>query len=75
MEQHPGGKKILLKNCGKDASDAFWSYHSEKVMEKHGKPLKIGQGAFIAFFQHLCDFMRRGLTILSTITVKEGSKL
>ena len=44
--QHPGGKKILLKNCGKDASDAFWSYHSEKVMEKPAKPLLIGQGEY-----------------------------
>ncbi|KDN35580.1 putative cytochrome b5 [Tilletiaria anomala UBC 951] len=43
LDDHPGGKKILLRNCGKDATDAFWSYHSEKVMEKQGKPLKIGQ--------------------------------
>ncbi|KAH9233368.1 hypothetical protein K456DRAFT_1798675, partial [Colletotrichum gloeosporioides 23] len=24
---HPGGKAILLKNAGKDASDAFDSFH------------------------------------------------
>ena len=22
--EHPGGKKILLKACGKDSSEAFW---------------------------------------------------
>ncbi|PWN47427.1 putative cytochrome b5 [Violaceomyces palustris] len=43
LDDHPGGKKILLRNCGKDASEAFWSYHSEKVLTQHGKPLEIGQ--------------------------------
>ena len=42
-EQHPGGKKILLKNCGKDATEAFWTYHGEKVLEKVGKEYEIGE--------------------------------
>ena len=41
--QHPGGKKILLKNCGKDATEAFETYHGEHVLDKHGKELEIGQ--------------------------------
>ncbi|KAN0061849.1 hypothetical protein ACQY0O_005842 [Thecaphora frezii] len=43
LEEHPGGKKILLKNCGKDASESFWTYHSEKVLEKVAKPLLVGE--------------------------------
>lgn len=46
FEQHPGGKKILLKNCGKDASEAFWTYHSEKVLKKTAAEYKIGEGGF-----------------------------
>lgn len=41
-KQHPGGKKILLKNCGKDATEAFWTYHSEKILEKVAKEYEIG---------------------------------
>ncbi|PWN30690.1 putative cytochrome b5 [Jaminaea rosea] len=43
LEEHPGGKKILLKNCGKDASDAFWNYHSEKVLKNVAEEYKIGE--------------------------------
>ncbi|PWN35291.1 putative cytochrome b5 [Meira miltonrushii] len=43
LEDHPGGKKILLKNCGKDASEAFWTYHSEKVLQKTAAEYKIGE--------------------------------
>ncbi|SNX83136.1 probable cytochrome b5 [Melanopsichium pennsylvanicum] len=43
LDDHPGGKKILLKNCGKDASESFWTYHGEKVLEKVGKDLQIGE--------------------------------
>ncbi|EPQ31164.1 uncharacterized protein PFL1_01352 [Pseudozyma flocculosa PF-1] len=43
LDDHPGGKKILLKNCGKDASEAFWTYHSEKILEKVAKDMEIGE--------------------------------
>lgn len=42
-KQHPGGKKILLRNCGKDSSEAFWTYHSEKVLTKTAAKMKIGE--------------------------------
>ncbi|PWZ00508.1 putative cytochrome b5 [Testicularia cyperi] len=43
LDDHPGGKKILLKNCGKDATEAFHTYHSEKVLEKVAKEYEIGE--------------------------------
>jgi cytochrome b involved in lipid metabolism len=43
LEDHPGGSKILLKNCGKDSSDAFWNYHSEKVLKNVASEYKIGE--------------------------------
>ncbi|OAV90212.1 hypothetical protein PTTG_00701 [Puccinia triticina 1-1 BBBD Race 1] len=30
LEEHPGGKKVLLKNCGKDATELFHQYHTKK---------------------------------------------
>lgn len=43
LEDHPGGSKILLKNCGKDSTDAFWNYHSEKVLKNVAEEYKIGE--------------------------------
>lgn len=34
----------MLKNCGKDASEAFWNYHSEKVLKNVAAEYKIGEG-------------------------------
>jgi hypothetical protein len=42
LDEHPGGKKILQRVLGQDASKQFWKYHNEKVMAKWGTPLKIG---------------------------------
>jgi cytochrome b involved in lipid metabolism len=42
LEDHPGGARILLKNCGKDSSEAFWELHSTMVFEKQAKKLQIG---------------------------------
>ncbi|GAA5852663.1 hypothetical protein JCM8547_002581 [Rhodosporidiobolus lusitaniae] len=42
LEDHPGGKKVLLKACGKDSSKQFWQFHSKKVLEKTAKPFLIG---------------------------------
>ncbi|GAA96760.1 hypothetical protein E5Q_03431 [Mixia osmundae IAM 14324] len=43
LQSHPGGTKILLKNCGKDATEAFWKYHSKRVLEKTAAKMKIGE--------------------------------
>ncbi|CAD6886769.1 unnamed protein product [Tilletia controversa] len=43
LEDHPGGKKILVQNGGKDASEAFWTYHSEKVLKSVAAEYKIGE--------------------------------
>jgi predicted heme/steroid binding protein len=45
-DRKTGGKKILLNNAGKDATDQFWKYHSKKILQKDAAPLKIGQSMF-----------------------------
>ncbi|GAA5876357.1 hypothetical protein JCM1840_005999 [Sporobolomyces johnsonii] len=42
LEDHPGGKKVLLNSCGKDSSEKFWQFHSKKVLEKTAKPFLKG---------------------------------
>jgi len=43
QDEHPGGKKILTKVAGKDASKQFWKYHNEAILQKYGAPLQVGQ--------------------------------
>ncbi|KAK0544627.1 hypothetical protein OC846_005837 [Tilletia horrida] len=43
LEEHPGGKKILISNAGKDASEAFHTYHSEKILKSVAEEYKIGE--------------------------------
>ncbi|GAA5969725.1 hypothetical protein JCM11641_008019 [Rhodosporidiobolus odoratus] len=42
LDDHPGGRKVLLNQCGKDATEKFWQFHSKKVLEKTAKPYLIG---------------------------------
>ncbi|EFX04465.1 cytochrome b5 [Grosmannia clavigera kw1407] len=42
VEEHPGGEKILRRMAGRDASKAFWKYHSAKVLDKYSERLKVG---------------------------------
>ncbi|KDE04486.1 hypothetical protein MVLG_05053 [Microbotryum lychnidis-dioicae p1A1 Lamole] len=42
LEDHPGGKKILLNSCGKDSSDSFWKFHSKKILTKTAAKMLIG---------------------------------
>lgn len=37
-----GGKKILTRVGGKDASKQFWKYHNEGILKKYQKKLQIG---------------------------------
>ena len=38
---HPGGEMIILEAAGKDATDAFYSYHRQEILFKFDR-LKIG---------------------------------
>ncbi|GAM86297.1 hypothetical protein ANO11243_043090 [Dothideomycetidae sp. 11243] len=42
QDEHPGGKKILQRVAGKDASKQFWKYHNEGILKKYQKNLMIG---------------------------------
>ncbi|KAI9766586.1 MAG: hypothetical protein M1840_006397 [Geoglossum simile] len=42
QDEHPGGKKILSRVAGKDASTQFWKYHSEGVLKKYKAKLQVG---------------------------------
>jgi hypothetical protein len=37
-----GGKKILQRVGGKDASKQFWKYHNEGILKKYQKQLQVG---------------------------------
>lgn len=41
-EFHPGGKYVLLKMAGQDASEVFNEYHDEAVLTKYHAKLAIG---------------------------------
>lgn len=40
---HAGGKKVLLAQAGKDASEKFWQFHSKLVLQETAKPYCIGR--------------------------------
>ncbi|KZF26768.1 putative acyl-CoA dehydrogenase [Xylona heveae TC161] len=42
QDEHPGGKKILQRVAGKDASKQFWKYHNEGILKKYQGQLQIG---------------------------------
>ncbi|KAI0832176.1 acyl-CoA dehydrogenase NM domain-like protein [Hypoxylon sp. FL0890] len=42
QDEHPGGKKILTRVAGKDASKQFWKYHNEGILKKYKGSLQIG---------------------------------
>jgi len=42
QDEHPGGKKILQRVAGKDASKQFWKYHNESILKKYQKQLQVG---------------------------------
>ncbi|KAI2603268.1 acyl-CoA dehydrogenase NM domain-like protein [Hypoxylon fragiforme] len=42
QDDHPGGKKILTRVAGKDASKQFWKYHNEGILKKYKPSLQVG---------------------------------
>ncbi|KAI9843968.1 MAG: hypothetical protein M1837_006009 [Sclerophora amabilis] len=42
QDEHPGGKKILQRVAGKDASKQFWKYHNESILKKYKPQLQLG---------------------------------
>ncbi|KAJ3131788.1 hypothetical protein HK101_004679, partial [Irineochytrium annulatum] len=45
LKEHPGGKKVLLKVAGQDASKQFDQFHNASVLEKYGPQLYKGDVA------------------------------
>ncbi|KAI9359391.1 acyl-CoA dehydrogenase/oxidase [Pilaira anomala] len=42
INEHPGGKKVLMKKAGKDASKEFKTFHNDAIMQRVGLPMQIG---------------------------------
>ncbi|KAI8924150.1 acyl-CoA dehydrogenase/oxidase [Entophlyctis helioformis] len=42
LGEHPGGKKVLLKVAGKDASKQFDQFHNQAIMDRYFDQLCIG---------------------------------
>ncbi|ORX59636.1 cytochrome b5-like Heme/Steroid binding domain-containing protein [Hesseltinella vesiculosa] len=42
LDDHPGGKKVLAKMAGKDATKKFQSFHNDAIMQRVGLPMQIG---------------------------------
>lgn len=40
---HAGGKKVLVAQAGKDATEKFWQFHSKLVLQETAKPYCIGR--------------------------------
>ena len=42
LNEHPGGKKILLQVAGSDATDYFNELHQPLILAEYGEKYKIG---------------------------------
>eukprot|EP01125_Pyxidicula_operculata_P020348 TRINITY_DN750_c0_g1_i2.p1 TRINITY_DN750_c0_g1~~TRINITY_DN750_c0_g1_i2.p1 ORF type:complete len:427 (+),score=115.31 TRINITY_DN750_c0_g1_i2:39-1319(+) len=42
LADHPGGKRVLLKVAGKDASKEFKQFHSDSILQQYGPKLQVG---------------------------------
>ena len=63
-------------NLSQDASEAFWTYHSEKVLQKTAAEYKIGEGEFNICIAYLSARYTNSLIPFQfPLSVKPGSKL
>eukprot|EP00040_Diaphanoeca_grandis_P005401 m.32696 g.32696 ORF g.32696 m.32696 type:complete len:605 (-) comp16681_c0_seq1:114-1928(-) len=42
LNEHPGGKRVIVNNAGKDATEQFHMMHAPSILPKHGPELKVG---------------------------------
>jgi predicted heme/steroid binding protein len=42
LQEHPGGKRILLKVAGQDATKEFHSLHAPEILDRFDSQLRIG---------------------------------
>eukprot|EP00467_Chlorarachnion_reptans_P022930 CAMPEP_0114527256 /NCGR_PEP_ID=MMETSP0109-20121206/23509_1 /TAXON_ID=29199 /ORGANISM="Chlorarachnion reptans, Strain CCCM449" /LENGTH=567 /DNA_ID=CAMNT_0001709189 /DNA_START=1 /DNA_END=1704 /DNA_ORIENTATION=+ len=42
LDAHPGGRLVILKEAGKDASEIFHRYHNESLLRKYDSRLLVG---------------------------------
>jgi cytochrome b involved in lipid metabolism len=43
LREHPGGKRVLLREAGKDATEKFRAFHGPSVLSNYEAELCIGQ--------------------------------
>jgi alkylation response protein AidB-like acyl-CoA dehydrogenase/predicted heme/steroid binding protein len=43
LDEHPGGKNILMEYAGKDASEEFWALHSKDILQNFGPEMLVGK--------------------------------
>jgi cytochrome b involved in lipid metabolism len=42
LDEHPGGKRMLLNFAGTDATEFFEELHRPEILEEYGEQFKIG---------------------------------
>src|SRR6185437_16108318 len=43
LSEHPGGKKVLLKVAGTDATKQFDNFHALSILDKYSSQLQVGE--------------------------------